>query len=336
MSEFTSLHEFGHVWIMHAKADEKELYDAMSKAVKDTPYFARVKAEYGAFYKTDEEFIDEAIAHAIEDSGARFLNKLERQNFIDKFMALVQSIFAKLRKTDLTGMTDDVVNKLFNTKGKPISEKTLAELDILQFTKEDFDKNSYFIRHIMQKISEDELFNRFAKSAKTAGEQEFIYQIINSMIKNTVPSSQLKSTVENYIHGFNDYIGLVNKDQFTEQYIKSEIAKLETSSILRSMVTDSTKNQSTLGRLLKEGVATTDTFINQLDTAIIQMGKNLGLKRVFFNGSLGKNFVSELQNTIDTIKNSDMTIVQKQKALIDQSIAYSNDFVTSLYEKVVK
>jgi len=188
----------------------------------------------------------------------------------------------------------------------------------------------------MQKISEDDLFNRFAKSAKTAGEQEFIYQIINSMIKNTIPSNQLKGTVENYIHGFNDYIGLVNKDEFTEQYIKSEIAKLETSSVLRSMVSDGTKNQSSLSRLLKEGVDTSGEFLNQLDKAIIQMSKNLGLKRVFFNGSLGKNFVSELQNTIDTIKNSDMSIVQKQKALIEQSIAYSNDFVTSLYEKVMK
>lgn len=338
MTQFTSLHEFGHVWIMHAKSAEPELYWALSKAVQSSPYFTTVKAEYGSYYKTDAEFIDEAIAHAIEDAGARFLNKIERKNFIDRVLALLQSIMGKLRKTDLTGMTDDIVNKMFNTKGTPISEKNLAELDLLQFSKEDFDKNSYFIRHIMQKISEDDLFNRFAKSAKTAGEQEFIYQIINSMIKNTIPSSQLKGTVENYIHGFNDYIGLVNKDAFTEQYIKSEIAKLETSSILRSMVSDSTKNQSSLKRLLDEGwVDTSWTFINQLDVAIIQMSKNLGLKRIFFGQTqLQGQFVKELQNTIDVIKNSDMSLVQKQKALIEQSIAYSNDFITSLYEKIVK
>jgi len=116
MTQFTSLHEFGHVWIMHAKSAEPELYSALSNAVKDSPYFATVKAEYDSYYKTDAEFIDEAIAHAIEDAGARFINKIERKNFMDRVLALLQSIMSKLRKSDLTGMTDDIVNKMFNTK----------------------------------------------------------------------------------------------------------------------------------------------------------------------------------------------------------------------------
>lgn len=116
MTQFTSLHEFGHVWIMHAKSAEPELYSALSNTVKDSPYFATVKAEYDSYYKTDAEFIDEAIAHAIEDAGARFLNKLERKNFMDRVLALLQSIMGKLRKSDLTGMTDEIVNKMFNTK----------------------------------------------------------------------------------------------------------------------------------------------------------------------------------------------------------------------------
>lgn len=119
-------------------------------------------------------------------------------------------------------------------------------MDILQFNKEDFDKTSYFIRHVIQKISEDDLFTKFAKGAKTVSEQEFIYQIINSMIKNQVPSKNLASTVKNYMHGFNDYIQLVEKDAFTEAYVKSEIAKLETNAVLRSMVEDHVKNTSAL------------------------------------------------------------------------------------------
>ncbi len=64
------------------------------------------------------------------------------------------------------------------------------------------------------------------------------------------------------------------------------------------------------------------------------MARNLGLKRVFGNGSTA-NFVNELQNTISAIKNSDMSLVQKQKALTEQSLAYSNEFITTLLDKVV-
>lgn len=73
MTATTSVHEFGHVWIMHAKAEEQELYSAMSNAVKNSPYFHDVKRTYKDIYKNEDEFIDEAIAHAIEDAGARFL-----------------------------------------------------------------------------------------------------------------------------------------------------------------------------------------------------------------------------------------------------------------------
>ena len=68
MTATTSVHEFGHVWIMHAKAEQPELYSTMANAVKKSPYFESVQQTYKDFYKTEEEFIDEAIAHAIEDA----------------------------------------------------------------------------------------------------------------------------------------------------------------------------------------------------------------------------------------------------------------------------
>lgn len=326
MTEFTSVHEFGHVWIMHAKWAETELYNTMSKAVQDSPYYAKVKKEYWAIYKTESEFIDEAIAHAIEDSGARFLNKVERQTFMEKVIALIQSIFLNIQKSDITWMTDDVVNRLFNTNGKSISDKTLAELDVLQFTKEDFDKNSYFIRHVMQKISEDDIFNKLAKSAKTMGEQEFIYQIINSMIKNTIPANQLKGTVENYIQGFNDYLGLVNKDAFTEQYIKSEVAKLETSSILRSMMPEAVTALKWNGINLIGTAEAEAEVLRILWAEVIKITKNLGLKRLFQNGSTWV-IMDNIGETIKNIKNSDLSIADKHKALINQSLAYSNTYL---------
>ena len=280
MSDFTSLHEFGHVWIMHAKANETELYGELTNLVKDSPYYATVKETYATYYTADSEFIDEAIALAIEDSGKKFLNKLERKTFIEKVMALFQNIYKALKPNTLEKETLSIVERMFNAK-TPISKNNLAELDFLQFSKEEFDKNSYFIRHVIQKISEDELFLKMANKAKTSSEQEFIFQIINSMIKNTVPSKALSSTVESYTQGFSDYLNLVQKDAFTEQYIQSEVAKLEASHILRSMLTDATKNQSELGKLLKEGIPTDKVFINQLDDAIIKMSKSLGLKRIF-------------------------------------------------------
>jgi len=116
MTPTTSVHEFGHVWIMHAKAEQPEIYSAMANAVKKSPYFDTVQATYKDIYKNEDEFIDEAIAHAIEDAGARFFNKIERKSFMDKFVALMQSIVNRFKYTDIDALTDDTVSKMFNTK----------------------------------------------------------------------------------------------------------------------------------------------------------------------------------------------------------------------------
>lgn len=116
MTATTSVHEFGHVWIMHAKAEQPEIYSAMANAVKKSPYFDTVQDTYKDIYKNEDEFIDEAIAHAIEDAGARFFNKIERKSFMDKFIALMQSIVNRFKSTDIDALADDAVSKMFNTK----------------------------------------------------------------------------------------------------------------------------------------------------------------------------------------------------------------------------
>jgi len=321
---------------MHAKAEESEIYEKLTSLIKDSKYYKDVQSTYKDYYTEDWQMIDEAIAHAIEDSGSRFFDSLQKQTFLDSLQALFTKIYSFLKGTaSLDKEIDAITAKMFNAE-QPISKNNLAELDILQFTKEDFDKNSYFIRHIIQKINEDNLFLSLAKKDSSVTQQEFIFQIINSMIKNTVPSTSMRSTVKNYTHNFNDYINLVNKDEFTEQYIKSEIAKFETANVLRSMMPDAInalKGEKGFNVFGDEAIE--KNAVEVLGTEIVRLAKVAGLKRLFRNGSVA-NILDALKETIDNIKNSDLPLHEKQRALIEQSVAYSNTYLVDTVLKNAK
>lgn len=336
MGPFTSLHEFGHLWIMNAKAEQQELYESLSAMIQKTKYYKDVRSTYADYYKEDYQFIDEAIAHAIEDSGSKFFDSIERKTFMEKVQAILTKIYSRIIGTaDIEAELYKIVQKLFNAD-TPISNKSLAELDILQFTKEDFDSNSYFIRHVIQKINEDNVFLALAKKNPWIEQEELIFQIINSMIKNTVPSSAIATTVKNYTHGFDNYIKLVKRDAFTEAYIHSEVAKYETAQALRSMMPDAIKilkEESGIDIVWSEEIE--KRAIEILGTELVRLAKKAGLKRLFKGGSFWKkrNILDELKETIDNIKNSDMPLHEKQRALIAQSYAYSNTYI---FDTVIK
>lgn len=91
----TAAHEFGHLWNTWAKANDPEHHAAGQDAMRGSQYEKDVRAsERYAHLKTEEEILDEALAVAIGERGARIMDT----NLWTRFQTWLDALWYKIER----------------------------------------------------------------------------------------------------------------------------------------------------------------------------------------------------------------------------------------------
>lgn len=225
----TLVHEMGHV-IVHTLKNStepmaKDYYNALVRKVKSSKYYDRVKAEIPA--ATEDVYIDEAIAYAIQDMGVslskgeRVAPKSQNQSLSKKnFFELVQGAGKQILKAigistskDFSQLTiDEMLSDIATVAvGSPDKAALANYLDLRSVGKHGSGKvlNSLFENFKRQphhgdaaSIKPPGYFAEFHKFAKDGGTtvndaREFFTEIINSGVPKSTVNDGLTMVKDN-------------------------------------------------------------------------------------------------------------------------------------------
>jgi len=110
----TPIHEFGHIWNEYIKNNHKEVYDKGIELVEGTQYEKDVRNNPVYANNSKESILEEALAQAIGEKGAKFLKAKE-----NAFKAYIKELFDKVKNA--LGITS-------------MSSEQLADLTLEKFT----------------------------------------------------------------------------------------------------------------------------------------------------------------------------------------------------------
>ncbi len=130
----TAIEEFAHVWIALAKETSRSVYNAGLKLADGSKYHEAVKKEKEYADRTEEEKLDEALARAITDQGAKIVEKSAFSTWLKKFWDAIKRLIGltpriNLAETTLEQFSKKAAKELLNQT--PISEidtETLAKI----------------------------------------------------------------------------------------------------------------------------------------------------------------------------------------------------------------
>lgn len=105
----TPIHEFGHLWNDWMKENHTEHYKAGLEIVRGTEYHERIKNHPGYAHLSEEQQLEEALAQAIGDRGAKIYAQAKSKKFSSWFLDLFRKIAAGL---GISGMKVEDVSKM--------------------------------------------------------------------------------------------------------------------------------------------------------------------------------------------------------------------------------
>ena len=118
----TAVHEFGHLWNSYMKENHKEVFDRGIKLMEDSQYLADVENNEAYDHLSPEGKLEEALAQAIGDKGAKILEENKKKSFANWFNVLFKRIANGLRLSNIQP------TRLANLNLKQFTDLAAAEI----------------------------------------------------------------------------------------------------------------------------------------------------------------------------------------------------------------
>jgi predicted GNAT family acetyltransferase len=118
----TAVHEFGHLWNSYMKDNHKEVFDRGIKLMEGSQYLADVENNEAYDHLSPEGKLEEALAQAIGDKGAKILEENKKKSFANWFNVLFKRIANGLRLSNIQP------TRLANLNLKQFTDLAAAEI----------------------------------------------------------------------------------------------------------------------------------------------------------------------------------------------------------------